>query len=138
MKLVLTSDFPSTTNDVVIAHIRNVGMRPRVAWVPPFTAVGRERFPAARVVFQSFGVQTLDYRDIDRAPNEPQLDGLNRYDAIYLTGGDPLGFRRNIVNSRLSARLKECWQSVVLSLRRAAEPCSSPTMSRSSVSSRRQ
>jgi peptidase E len=108
VKLVPTSDFPSTTNDVVIAHIRNVGVRPRVAWVPPFTSIGRERFPAAQAVFQSLGVPTLDYCDIDQEPNESQLDRLHKYDVIYLTGGDPLGFRTNIVNSRLSARLSEC------------------------------
>ena len=89
MKLVLTSDFPSTTDDVVIAHIRNVGVRPRVAWVPPFTSSGRERFPAAQAVFQSLGVPTLDYCDIDQEPNESQLDGLNQYERDLPDGGRP-------------------------------------------------
>jgi peptidase E len=108
VKLVLTSDFPSTSNDMVVDQIRSVGLHPRVAWVPPFTSIGRERFPAAQALFKSLGVPTLDYCDIDQEPNQTQLDELDEYDVIYLTGGDPIGFRRSIINSRLSGRLRGC------------------------------
>ncbi|MEZ4656511.1 MAG: Type 1 glutamine amidotransferase-like domain-containing protein [Caldilineaceae bacterium] len=107
MNLILTSDFPATANDVVVEHIRNLGARPRVAWIPPFTAQGRARFRAAQDVFQAFGVADLEYCDIDAEPNAGQLDQLDQYDAIYLTGGDPLGFRRNLHRCGLAARIPQ-------------------------------
>ena len=44
--------------------------------------------------------------DIDEAPNAAQLASLATYDIVYLTGGDPIGFRRNILRAGLPARLR--------------------------------
>ena len=76
--------------------------------MPPFTKTGRERFSAARRSFASHGFSDLDYCDIDEEPNEEQLARLVEYDVIYLTGGDPIGFRRNLLRLGLPERLREC------------------------------
>src|SRR6185295_2119906 len=90
MNLALTSDLPSTANEVVFERMRGSGKRPRVAWIPPFTAMGREIFPAAQQLFESHGFSGLEYCDIDEERNEGQLACLDDYDVIYLPGGDPI------------------------------------------------
>jgi len=107
LNLALTSDFPSTANQAVIDRIRGSAPSPRVAWIPPLTGMGRERFPAARQQFESYGFPALEYCDIDEEPNEGQLARLDQYDVIYMTGGDPIAFRRNILRAGLPRRLRE-------------------------------
>jgi peptidase E len=108
LNLVLTSDFPSTSNQAVWDSLRRTNPRPRIAWIPPFTTMGRERFPAARELFASYGFPDVVYCDIDEAIDDGQLARLHEYDVIYLTGGDPIGFRRNILRAGLSSPLREC------------------------------
>lgn len=108
LNLALTSDFPSTPNQAVIDRMRGSAPSPRVAWIPPLTGTGRERFPAARQLFESYGFPALEYCDIDEEPNEGQLERLDQYDVIYLTGGDPIAFRRNILRAGLPTRLRQC------------------------------
>lgn len=107
MNLALTSDFPSTANPDVVARIQAVGRSPRVACVAPSTSTGRPRFPLAQVAFRSFGVERLEYVDIDSEPNAPQFALLDRYDVVYLTGGDPVVFRQNLLRTGLATRLRE-------------------------------
>lgn len=76
--------------------------------MPPFTRDGRERFPAAQSLFESHGFSALEYCDIDEKPSEDQLARLAEYDVIYLTGGDPIGFRRNLLRAGLPERLRAC------------------------------
>jgi peptidase E len=111
LNIALTSDLPSTANQVVFDFMRNGRSCPRIAWVPPFTSMGRERFPAAQELFAAYGFSDLEYCDIDEELNEEQLAGLNQYDIIYLTGGDPIGFRRNILRAGLAARLRQCLEA---------------------------
>jgi dipeptidase E len=106
MKLILTSDFPSTGNDLVIEHMRSAARYPRIAWIPPFTDVHRERFAHARQQFRAYGFDNLEYCDIDAEPDEGQLSHLEQYDILYLSGGDPLRFRTNLQRAGLSARIK--------------------------------
>jgi peptidase E len=108
LNLALTSDLPSTANQVVFNFMRSGGPHPRIAWMPPFTEMGRERFTAAQKLFEAYGFSDLEYCDIDREPNEEQLAHLDQYDVIYLTGGDPIGFRRNILRAGLPGRLQQC------------------------------
>lgn len=51
--------------------------RPRIAWIPPFTAAGRERYPVSQQLFESYGFTALDFCDIDEEPNEEQLNHLD-------------------------------------------------------------
>jgi peptidase E len=69
--------------------------------------MGRGRFPAAQALFESYGFSALDHCDIDEEPNEAQLARLDQYDVVYMTGGDPLGFRRNIIRAGLGAGLRQ-------------------------------
>jgi peptidase E len=108
MNIVLTSDFPSTATQEVFDFMRNRHPSPRIAWIPPFTRLGHEFFPAAQAEFAANGFSNLEYCDVDEQPEAAQLAGLARYDVVYLTGGDPIGFRRNILRTGLSARLREC------------------------------
>jgi peptidase E len=107
LNLALTSDLPSTANQAVFDFMRSGGPRPRIAWVPPFTEIGRELFPAAQELFEAYGFSDLEFCDIDEEPNEEQLARLDQYDVIYLTGGDPIGFRRNILRAGLPGRLRQ-------------------------------
>ena len=108
LSLVLTSDFPSTGNQAVWDRLSCTNPRPRIAWIPPFTAIGRERFPAARAQFEAHGLADVDYCDIDEAFDEEQLARLHEYDLVYLTGGDPIAFRNSMLRTGLPARLHEC------------------------------
>ena len=80
---------------------------PRIAWIAPFTSTGREHFPIAQDQFATYGFSNLEYCDIDEEPNEMQLAALDQYDVIYLSGGDPIGFRQNIFRSGLSTQLRK-------------------------------
>lgn len=80
---------------------------PRIAWMPPCTRTGRALFPAAQELFAAHGFSYLEYCDIDQEPNEAQLSDLASYDVIYMTGGDPVAFRCNILRNTLSARLRQ-------------------------------
>jgi hypothetical protein len=40
-------------------------------------------------MFRSLGISTIEIGDIDEEPDEQQLARLDRYDALYFTGGDP-------------------------------------------------
>jgi len=108
LNIALTSDLPSTANQVIFDFMRNRRPCPRIAWVPPFTRMGREHFPAAQELFAAYGFSDIEYCDIDDEPNEEQLAGLDQYDVIYLTGGDPIGFRHNILRTGLPTRLRQC------------------------------
>ena len=108
LTLALTSDFPSTPNQAIVELMRSRNPSPRIAWIPPFTSMGRARFPAAHRLFESCGLPGLEYCDIDEEPNEAQLARLDQFDVVYLAGGDPLGFRRNILRLGLSERLRQC------------------------------
>jgi len=107
LNLALTSDFPSTANQSVVERMRASSSRPRIAWIPPFTVMGRKRFPAAQALFESYGFSALDYCDIDEEPNVAQLARLDQHDVVYMIGGDPLGFRRKIIRARLDAGLRQ-------------------------------
>jgi peptidase E len=107
LEIALTSDFPSTGTQGVLDLMRKGDPCPRIAWVPPYTQMGRERFPAAQQVFAAYGFSELEYCDIDQAPNFEQLARLDQYDVIYLTGGDPIGFRHNMLRTASYTRLRQ-------------------------------
>lgn len=107
LNLALTSDLPSTANQVVFDFMRSGNPHPRIAWVPPFTEMGHKLFPASQELFRTYGFSNLEYCDIDDEQKEEQLAHLDQYEIIYLTGGDPLGFRRNIIRIGLAEKLKQ-------------------------------
>ena len=107
MNIALTSDLPSTANQAVFALMRKRHSYPRIAWIGPSTRTGREHFPIAQDQFATYGFSNLEYCDIDEEPNEMQLTALDQYDIIYLSGGDPIEFRQNILRSGLSTQLRK-------------------------------
>jgi hypothetical protein len=78
--VALSSDFPSTINPRLVAHIQAVNSNPRIAWVAPHTTLAKLRFPLAKVA-----------------------SALEAYDVVYLTGGDPLVFRQSLQQSGLAS-----------------------------------
>ena len=107
LNLALTSDLPSTANQVVFDFMRSGNPHPRIAWVPPFTEMGHKLFPASQELFRTYGFSKLEYCDIDDEQNEEQLAHLDQYEIIYLTGGDPIGFRHNIIRVGLAGKLQQ-------------------------------
>ena len=107
MNLVLSSDFPSTANQGLVDHIREAGRNPRIAWLAPAASTAESHFPAARTAFAALGFNDLEYLNADTDPSRPAVVLLDRYDVVYLTGGDPLIFRQNLRRSGLATRLRE-------------------------------
>lgn len=107
MNIALTSDLPATANQAVFDLMRNRHPSPRIAWIAPFSTAGREHFPIAQDRFSVYGFSNLEYCDIDEEPNEMQLAAIDQYDVIYLSGGDPIRFRQNILRSGLFAPLHQ-------------------------------
>jgi peptidase E len=108
MNLILTSDFPSTPNDRVLARMRAVGPDPRIAWIPPFTDPGGGFFRDAAERFGALGFTQLECVDIDEDCDQVQIAYLHEFDIVYLSGGDPVRFRYNAMRSGLSGRLRPC------------------------------
>lgn len=108
MNLILTSDFPSTPVASVVERLHRVGANPRVAWIPPFTDVAREKFADAQRRFAEFGIEQLEYCDIDQETDEVQLAYLGDYDVVYLSGGDPVRFRYNMLRTGAGGRVNQC------------------------------
>src|SRR5262245_25016855 len=106
LRLVLTSNFPSTPTEAVSECLRSAAANPLVAWIPPLTSKGRERFRAAQQAFRSLGVSSLEFCDIDEEPDERQLSRRDRYEALCVSGVDPLVFRSNIERSGMAAGLR--------------------------------
>jgi peptidase E len=104
--VALTSDFPSTASSELVALIRAVSPRPRVAWVPPSASVGRDKFPIAQSCFRTLGMIHIDPWEMD-SPESSKPNALDRYDIVYLTGGDPILFLRNIRRTGFGERLRE-------------------------------
>ena len=108
MNVILTSDFPSSAHPQVVERMKAVGPRPRIAWVASETASGRAHFGGAEVRFRELGFDQLEYCDIDEEKDEVQLAYLYEFDIVYLSGGDPLRFRYNMLRTGLSGRLRQC------------------------------
>lgn len=68
----------------------------------------RARFLNAQKQFRRFGFDNLEYCDIDEEANETQLSHLEPYDIVYLSGGDQIRFRANILRTGLSGHLRRC------------------------------
>jgi hypothetical protein len=85
MPLILTSDFPSTMVPAVVDRLKAAAPNPRVVWIAPLTDGAQERFAAAQERFAEFGVEHLEYCDIDQEPDDVQLAYLGEYDVVYLT-----------------------------------------------------
>lgn len=105
MNLVLTSNFPLTPIEAVFLLMRNIGNRPRVAWIPPYKDVGQKRFLVARDLFGTHGFSDLEYFATDKDLNDPHTQ-LQNYDIVYLSGGDPIRFRDSLIQNNQGARLR--------------------------------
>jgi peptidase E len=109
MNLILTSDFPSSAHPAVVDRISAVGREPRIAWIAADTKSGQTHFDEARRRFAALGFTQLEYCDIDRQKDDVQLAYLHDFDVIYLSGGDPLLFRYNMLRAGLGGRLRQCF-----------------------------
>lgn len=106
IELALTSDLPATGNRAVFERMRRPGPSPRIGCIAPVTAEARERLPRLRRLFASHGFSSLEVCDIDEEPDERQLGRLDDYDILFLTGGDPIAFRRSILRAGLAEPLR--------------------------------
>jgi peptidase E len=108
MNVILTSDFPSTAHPRVVERMKAVAAQPRIAWVAPDTADGHAHFDRATERFAELGFGQIEYCDIDQEKDEVQLAYLYEFDIVYLSGGDPIRFRYNMLRTGLSGRLRQC------------------------------
>jgi dipeptidase E len=108
MSVILASDFPSCANPRIVERIGAAAPRPRIAWIAAETATGRLQFAESSQQFAALGFDNLEYCDIDEETDEVQLAYLYEFDVIYLSGGDPLQFRANMLRTGLSGRLRQC------------------------------
>lgn len=105
MAVVLTSDFPSTPTPEVVDRIRACGRSARIAWIAPRGSSRIVHFPLARLRFGAVGVRGLEFVDASR-PRPEQRDLLQRFDVLYLSGGDPLVFRSGLARSGLDEQIR--------------------------------
>lgn len=108
MNVVLTSDFPATAHPRVLERMRASAPAPRIAWIAPFTDPSGERFRRARERFAALGFDDLECCDIDHDADEVQLAYLREFDIVFLSGGDAVRFRRNLLRTGLGGRLRQC------------------------------
>jgi peptidase E len=54
-----------------------------------------------------YGFDSLVYCDIEAEADENRLPRLEQYDILYLSGGDPITFRRNMLRTGLSEQLRQ-------------------------------
>ena len=107
MNLSLTSNLPTTPIKAVYELMRRAGDHPRVAWIPPSEDDGQERFVKARMLFETHGFDRLEYISIGGNRSE-RTTRLAEYDIVYLSGGDPIRFRSNLIQASLDAELRNC------------------------------
>jgi peptidase E len=107
MNLALSSDFPSTANTDLVSLMRSVDPNPRIAWVSPAGAIGPARFPLAQAGFLSCGLTQLERISLDAHRDAQHFDLLDRFDIVYLSGGDPVVFRQDLQRCRLDVTLRE-------------------------------
>lgn len=72
----------------------------------PSTSSAQARFPLATVGLRASGFTDIELVDADAEP-DPTVSLLDRFDVVYLTGGDPLIFRQNLRRSGLAKSLRE-------------------------------
>ena len=111
MNLALSSDFPSTANHELMACIQAVSRHPRIAWVTPSSSASLVRFPLAKVAFAGCGIRHLECVAVGDEPGATRGDVLDGYDVAYLTGGDPVVFRRHLQRSGLATGLRRFAES---------------------------
>jgi peptidase E len=107
MNLILTSDFPRSAPSAVIDRLRAHHASPRIAWIAPDTPGGLTHFDLARERFAALGFDQLEHCDIDQDKDEVQLAYLYEFDIVYLSGGDPVLFRYNMLRAGLGGRLRQ-------------------------------
>lgn len=107
MNLILTSGFPTCAPPEVVERMKAAGPRPRIAWIAPDTAGARSHFAAAEARFRELGFDELEACDIDREKDEVQLAYLHEFDIVYLSGGDAVVFRYNMLRAGLGGRLRQ-------------------------------
>jgi peptidase E len=93
---------------MIVERMHAAARDPRVAWIPPDTDGGEQHFDEARRRFSALGFDRLEYCDIDRRRDDVELAYLHEFDVIYLSGGDPLLFRYNMLRAGLGGRLRNC------------------------------
>jgi peptidase E len=105
MNLVLTSNLPSTPIEAVYQLMRQIGELPRIAWIPPFKDIENKRFTIAKRLFEAHGFERLETFSMGGAGIESSTR-VEDYDVIYLSGGDPVKFRENLIQSNLANHLR--------------------------------
>jgi peptidase E len=55
-----------------------------------------------------YGFDSLEYCGINVEADENRLFQLEQYNILYLSGGDPIQFRRTILRTGLSEQLRQC------------------------------
>jgi hypothetical protein len=76
LNLTLTSDLPSTANQMVFDLMRFKHPQPQIYWITSFTRTRREHFPIAQNQISAYGFFDIEYCDIDEKQNKNQLATL--------------------------------------------------------------
>ncbi len=107
LNLVLTSNLPSMSIEAVYQLMRQTGEQPRIVWIPPFKDIGNKRFAAAKELFEAHGFERLESFSMGGGEAESSTQ-IEDFDIIYLSGGDPIKFRANLIENNLTTHLQNC------------------------------
>lgn len=107
MNLALTSDFPATANDAVCAALRASSSQPRIAWLAPASASRAAFFARAVRELGALGFWRIECITVGEAPRRARPARLDEFDAVVLSGGDPVAFRNDLLRSGTFAELAD-------------------------------
>jgi dipeptidase E len=107
MNLILTSNLPSIPIEAVYQRMRQTGKQPRIAWIPPYKDIDNRRFATAKTLFETQGFVRLEPFSMGGGGAESS-NRIKNFDIIYLSGGDPIQFRANLLQSNLASHLRSC------------------------------
>jgi peptidase E len=105
MNLILTSDFPSSRTEAVVARIQACDAQARIAWIAPQASSRLLHWPRARLQFRACGFRNLEFVDAGVSRAE-QRDLVGRFDAIYVSGGIPMLYRQRLAESGLGDQIR--------------------------------
>jgi peptidase E len=106
VNLALASDFPNTPNEAVCAALRSGAAQPRIAWIAPATPERAALLARAKREFAGLGFWRLESIAAG-TPGGERAVRLDEYDVVYVSGGDPIGLRNDLLRGGLMAALAE-------------------------------
>ena len=96
MALILSSNFPLKDNEDIVEYIKNILeiKRSKTVFISALQQV--DHFEKYKENFIEYGLPTVEYFEITKEMNSDRFKSLNKFDILYLHGGDPFKISQQI------------------------------------------